>query len=320
MSRRPVLAVDSEMIMGDAMIPNRSRVFRRTCPGIAALLMVALWRVLSTPVGAAALSPAPTPGSSGYDVSYPQCGVQLPIDGSFAIVGVNAGLPWSTNPCFVQEYNWAASRTYTALYMNTANPAPSSSFYWPESGATDPALCIDSTSTSDPGCAYDYGWHAAESALVEARTALGPIAGRQPWWLDVETTNSWNGDGPSNAADIQGSIDYLRANGVPSVGIYSTGDQWRAISGGYTIFTAATYVSRWSPEFAPLYALAASPIWVAGAPSTTAAMADCGPAFTGRLAQVVQVFQSTLSTDLACTAPTSIPTNVVVPGLASDGQ
>jgi len=299
------------------MIPDRSRAFWVTLAGIA-FLMPSVWLVFSTPVGAAALSPAPTPGASGYDVSYPQCDVPLPVDGSFAIVGVNAGLPWSTNPCLAQEYSWAASRSYAALYMNTANPAPRSSFYWPESGASDPALCIDSTSTSDAGCAYDYGWHAAESALVEARAAIGSIAGKLPWWLDVETTNSWNGDGPSNAAGIQGSIDYLRASRVPSVGIYSIGYQWSAITGGYTIFTAATYVSRWSPEFAPRYALAASPIWVAGAASPTAALADCGPAFTGRLAQVVQVYQISLSPDLACTAPTAIPGNIVVPGLAND--
>ena len=193
---------------------------------------------------AAAATVTPTPGSSGWDVSYPQCGNRLPNGGSFAIVGVTHGLPFSVNSCLggaTGEYAWAASLGTPALYMNTANPAPSSNYYWPASGSYDPALCKDSTSTTDPGCAYDYGWHAAQNALNTALSAIGSVAEGIPWWLDIETGNSWNGNGISNAADIQGAIDFLHAEGVPVLGVNSTSYQWNTITGGYTVSSAPTY-------------------------------------------------------------------------------
>lgn len=285
-----------------------------------ALSLVALLTlvVLASPVGAHAAAATPSPGSTGYDVSYPQCGVSLPSDGSFAIVGVTDGLPWSTNPCLAHEYAWAASRSYSALYMNTANPAPTSSFYWPQSGSRDPALCIDSTSTVDGGCAYDYGWHAAANALASAQAAIGPAAGTVDWWLDVEIGNSWNGDAFSNAADIQGSIDYLRSQGIPAVGIYSTSEQWSFVTGGYTVSNASTYARQWAAAFVPRYPLVDSSDWVAGAPSLAAAAASCGVGFTGGVTQFAQYGAGPFGTDLAC--PASIPASRhIVPGIARDG-
>ena len=61
--------------------------------------------------------------ATGYDVSFPQCGRSLPRDGSFGIVGVTNGLPWSANPCLATQYKWADSKSSApSLYMNTANP------------------------------------------------------------------------------------------------------------------------------------------------------------------------------------------------------
>jgi hypothetical protein len=133
---------------------------------VAAFLLLLVFAAGSSAAGAASLTP--TSGSTGWDVSYPQCGAKLPTSGSFAVVAVNDGRPYSLNPCLGGsngEYAWAVSRGTPALYMNTANPAPSSSYYWPTSSTSDPVLCLDSTSTTDPGCAYDYGWHAAGNAL-----------------------------------------------------------------------------------------------------------------------------------------------------------
>jgi len=258
---------------------------------------------------AAASATAPPPGSVGHDVSYPQCTTAgsssttvTSLGGAFGIVGVTNGLPWSANSCLGSESGWALGLPdQPALYTNTANPAPHSSFFWPTSGSRAPALCMDSTSTTDPGCAYDYGWHAAQNALS---TAEAPVTGAAtlPWWLDVETGNSWNGSGSSNTADLQGFADYLRSQGVPSVGIYSSASSWSAITGGYTVGNAASYQSQWASEFAPAYPLAQSPIWVAGAGSAGQASSTCGaPAFTGTSPSLAQYRDGTgYDADLVC--------------------
>jgi hypothetical protein len=256
-------------------------IHRRSLALLVAVLLLLLFAAGSLAAGAASLTPAP--GSTGWDISYPQCGTKLPTSGTFAVVGVNDGRPYSLNPCLggsKGEYAWAVSRGTPALYMNTANPAPSSSYYWPTSGKQDPALCIDSTSTTDPGCAYDYGWHAAGNALDAAIKAIGFAAGQIPWWLDVETANSWNGNGASNAADIQGAIDLLRSRGVPVVGVYSTGYQWSIITGGYTVSDV--------------------PGWVAGATTARGAAANCKTSFTGGTTRLAQYKSNKLDADLAC--------------------
>jgi hypothetical protein len=268
---------------------------------VAAVLALLVFAASSFAAGAASLTP--TPGSTGWDVSYPQCGTKLPTSGTFAVVGVSDGQPYSLNPCLggsKGEYAWAVSRGTPALFMNTANPAPTSSYYWPASGTSYPALCIDSTSTKDPGCAYDYGWYAAGNAL-DAALAIDSKAWQIPWWLDVETANSWNGDGMSNAADIQGAMDLLHSRGVPIVGVYSTSYQWNAITGGYTVTSAPTYLKSWSAEFTPLVPLSEVRGWVAGALTASGAAANCKTSFTvGPRPLLAQYRSSKLDADLAC--------------------
>lgn len=259
---------------------------------------VALLVALFNPAAAAAEEPQP--GAIGYDVSFPQCGARLPRDGSFGIVGVNAGLPWSENPCFASQFRWAQSRGDAAIYMNTANPAPHSDYYWSAAGASDPALCSDNKSTSDPGCAYNYGWHAAEHALDVAIKAVGSEAVKVEWWLDVEEANSWNGDGYSNAADIQGSIDYLRSEGVPRVGVYSTPAQWRAITGGYSRTSASEYAAKWDGSFSPKVPLDEVRNWIAGAVSKRQAQANCASTLTGVPAYLSQYSAKGFDANLVC--------------------
>src|SRR5207237_8960028 len=56
------------------------------------------------------------PGSTGYDISFPQCGGAYPA-GGFGIVGVNGGYPFvHYNPCLADEY---AHSPRAALYINT---------------------------------------------------------------------------------------------------------------------------------------------------------------------------------------------------------
>ncbi len=254
-----------------------------------------------SPMAAASTTSAPPPAaSSGHDISWPQCGAAYPTDGSFGIVGVTNGRAWSKNPCLGSEYQWAAGYPRTPdLYMNTANPAPHSSYYWPASGAKDPALCKDATVTTDPGCAYDYGWHTAADALATSKAALGANA-QGVWWLDVETGNTWNGDTSSNAADVQGSIDYLISQHVAGVGVYSTGYQWGVITGGYSTSNYSTYAAAWNAEFASPNGLSGVPSWVAGASGPSDAPGYCTSSFLGTATWLVQYIAGGFDVDYAC--------------------
>lgn len=266
---------------------------------------------LATPAVAGGSAPA---GSAGHDISYPQCvgtsGTSaVGLRGQFGIVGVTDGLPWYANPCLAGEYGWAAGLpSAPGFYMNTANPAPHSSHYWPASGSSAPALCRDASSTTDPGCAYDYGWHTAAYALATATVATSGAASL-PWWLDVESANSWNGNGSANAADLQGAVDYLRSHGAPAVGVYSSTADWSSITGGYTVITAAAYQAGWASEFVAQYPLSTSPAWVAGLAGASSAAATCdAPAFTGALPALAQYDDgSGFDADLVCGAGVTPP-------------
>jgi hypothetical protein len=237
----------------------------------------------------------------GHDVSYPQCGSALPTGSAFGIVGINNGRPFSTNPCLSRQYQWAAGLPSEAgVYVNTSNPAPNSAYYWPRSGSKDPALCKDSGSRTDPGCAYDYGWHAAADALATGKE-LGKAVLGHTWWLDVETTNRWNGNGRTNTALLQGMYDYLRSHGVRKVGLYSTGFQWREITGGYTTSSAREYQTAWKTHFTPRYPLHAAPLWVATAGSSSTARNACSTSFTGGPTRMVQFLgKDGFDTNLIC--------------------
>jgi len=218
------------------------------------------------------------PGSKGFDVSFPQCGSRLPRDGDFAIVGVNSGLPWSSNPCVKTQYQWASTKdTPAGFYTNTANPGPPSP-YWNRPG---PRACTDLQSYDDTACSYNYGWNAAEQSFSVAVAASSTSAATQAfWWLDVETMNSWESTTRANAATIQGYIDYFRSKGVSNVGIYSTPHQWSIITGGYRLNDV--------------------PNWVAGASSERTARSNCQSSFSGGEVLLSQYGGKSYGKNLAC--------------------
>jgi hypothetical protein len=264
---------------------------------LVAVLALAIAVALSLTSTAWAADP---PGTDGHDISHPQCDQQLPVGSAFGIVGINHGRPFSTNPCLQAQYRWASGRPSAAVYVNTSNPGPASAYYWPASGRSDPARCTDSKSTTDPGCAYDYGWHAAAYALTAGRQLGVAILGRT-WWLDVETGNTWTGNGISNTAVLQGMLDYLRDHGVARVGLYSTGYQWQRITGGYTASTAADYRRSWSPNVTPDYPLHEAPLWVAGGGSSGSARVKCSTSFSGGPAVMVQfIGKDGFDTNIRC--------------------
>ena len=184
------------------------------------------------------------------------------------------GRPYGDNPCLAKEYTWgAAAPAPVSFYMNTANPG-SQSVHWTTPG---PKSC-DGTST-DVGCAYNYGWNAAEHAFNYALGQTG-AASQSSWWLDVETANTWSMNSVVNNADLQGAIDYFESKPL-TVGIYTTPSQWGTITGGQT---------------------RALPNWVPGASTPTQAMSWCTPSrsITGGPVSVVQYPAQGYDGDIRC--------------------
>jgi hypothetical protein len=176
---------------------------------------------------------------TGSDVSYPQCNKPLPTGQAFGIVGVNGGKPTTWNSCLSQQLAWAAnsaggtSQPKVQLYVNTANPGPASP-NWPTTGTSpyDNGTC---TGLNDAVCAYQYGKARAAEDLAKI---TGP--GNYVWWLDAEidptgkTGNTWDttaGGTQRNVAVLEGMVDALHAGGVGTVGLYSTANQWKLITG-----------------------------------------------------------------------------------------
>jgi hypothetical protein len=239
--------------------------------------------------------------ASGYDISYPQCGGPFPATPTFGIVGVNDGVVHSTNPCLgtgdgPSELSWAESSGHPAFYANTADPGPAYSSFWPN-GQTSPQTC-DGTNTE--ACSYDYGWNMAAYSFAAAVTAEQELnatsptasAASVPWWLDVETGNSWQtlesdyGNTPSSGSNdlaaLSGASAYLANEGVASIGFYSTSTQWTEITGGTGQFQA-------------------DPSWVAGFRSVKTAASGCSATgFTGGRIALTQYPAGGFDADYAC--------------------
>lgn len=252
-----------------------------------------------TPTVTPSPTPTPAPLLIGYDVSYPQCGAELPAEFAFAVVGVNGGRVHRPNPCLgpgeqPSQLEWAGRDVQ--LYANTGNPGPNLSRFWP-TGEAGPRSCVDAgwfTGADTHDCAYLYGWNAAADSYrtaVEAFVALGwaePDAEMLPWpttwWLDVETANSWRPDRSLNVATLEGARDYLESMEVAAVGFYSTPRLWDRITGGTEAF-------------------ADHPAWHAGAGDLADAEQRCETeeAFTGGELAMVQWVSDGLDHNIRCT-------------------
>lgn len=294
----------------------RRRVLTLTL-GVFALLVSAATPALAvdpiyleeTPIPRRTAAPAPTTDASpapgftrisvapGYDVSYPQCGKELPESFSIAIVGVNGGRVYSLNPCLGPDGDDASLLEWAGpdaeLYANTGNPGPALSSYWPE-GQTTPRACNTRANPGDdtPDCSYVYGWNAAAHSYAMALAAYidlewadadaERIPGNPTWWLDVETVNSWRLDRTLNVATLQGAVDYLESMDVTEVGFYSTPLLWWWITGGTDAF-------------------ADHPSWHAGARNQADAEDRCdGDGFTGGELHMVQWVENNLDHNHRC--------------------
>jgi hypothetical protein len=235
------------------------------------------------------------PTGAGVDISYPQCAshshVELSANVPFAIVGVNGGVASTSNPCFLSEYNSAlllagtTQQPHAAVYVNTGNPSLAAT-WWPSADRTQSGSRVfnpNGTCAHEAGaaCAYIYGYSMAQADYRRVHDALVRVPAM--WWLDVETSNTWQSDVVANSASLIGMVDYFESRGL-EVGIYSTSYQWGKIAG-------ATL---------PASHLAGLPSWLAGG-SAVGAPAGCEkPPLTpgGRVAMVQYV--TNLDNDYSC--------------------
>jgi hypothetical protein len=257
-------------VSGTNTIPRALRRSVVILAGLLALLAVMAHPVSAHPMGTRTIGPATTSpytsGSTGYDVSWPNCAAKPPAHPSFGIVGVSDGTGYSQNPCLTQEAAWFPS---LSLYVNTGWNDQS-----PYINPNSPKVCV----TGDSNClAYNYGYNAGVYALNYANSQNIHTS---VWWLDVETGNTWNADTTQNRNSLQGEYDALVANGVSTVGVYSTTYQWDTVTG--------TWLNNW-------------PNWGATTVRTASKAATfcSGHQFTGGPTYLIQ-FTGALDQDYAC--------------------
>lgn len=258
----------------------------------------------ASPTATPTPAPTPAPEPIGHDISYPQCGEPYPDPLAFAIVGVNRGRVFSTNPCFApgeepSQLEWAGRDA--ELYFNTGNPGPRASRFWP-SGQTEPRPCDTRRAPGEDtiDCAYVYGWNSAAAAYTSALAAFVELdwadadAERLPGdvtiWLDVEPANSWRNDRALNRAALEGAVAYLESAGVERIGFYSTPRLWNRITGGSDLFD----------EY---------PAWHAGARDRADAERRCREerAFTGGELAMVQWVEDGFDLNIRCDAVEPAP-------------
>ena len=201
-------------------------------------------------------------GQVGFDISYPNCAEPPPDTQSFTVIGLNAGRPFTTNPCFAGE--WAAVGQPRSVYINTA--------YSPTLARHITSDCAAAANAKgfrpSPRRAYAVGCSEAAAALEQ----LGGTTA-EAVWLDIEPGNSWSPRRILNAAAIKGILEHLLTMSPrPIVGIYSNQAYWQQIVGRWTSLRVPEWIATGAPDppGCPT-GFAAGPVWIA---QTTAGLLD----------------------------------------------
>ena len=206
-----------------------------------------------------------------------------------------------------------------SVYVNTSDPGNvfngAAESGWPTSGATPYGTCTTTTVDTSSGpavvgqdsqpCAWEFGHQEAAQDTSWLRAAAQSINRQSPpvsvpttpraypWWLDVETTNTWQQQPAGqamNVAVLQGFVVGLRAGGAQSVGVYAPPNQWLAITGGTSSSTTT---------------LGGLPTWIPGAGNETGAQAVCaGVSFTAGSVTLAQFPDGSFDGDVSCGRPT----------------
>ncbi len=255
--------------------------------GLVLALAVAVF-ALRAPADAADIFPV---GTTGYDVSFPQCNGPLPaLPYAFAIVGATGGRAFTTNACLPAQYTWAsANGRQPSLYMNLKSPVGSNA----EEALSGPLGACQPTDEMCKG--YNFGWKTAAHAVAYAKAQSATPAS---WWLDIETTSSWLTDTNANARVIQGAIDFLKPTGV-TLGIYSNPGQWQTIAGNF------------SPGL---------PVWTTTAAGAVEAPSLCSRPFGGGQVVLVQYLLNNFDANYACRVEDRVATPVPTTPLGPAGS
>ena len=251
------------------MIVQRRRFMRGA---VGAFLVLSL---LVTPALHTTAQGIYTSTSTGYDISFPQCGGTYPRPNAylFGVVGITNGHAFRNNPCFASEYAWATGpMAPESVYVNLNEDIGTTA----ANGDTGP---YGGACAPDTAChALNYGYNAASSAYTYATQQASAFAA-QMWWLDIETENSWSeSDLSLNQDIITGALRFLHDERHFMVGIYSTPSMWKEITGG------------WQNGL---------PTWVGGGTKGNAPSL-CGTGFTGGPVYLVQYARGAYDGNYAC--------------------
>lgn len=264
---------------------------------------------LGRPLGG--VEPNSVPAVAGADVSYPECGAALPLGQAFGVVGVNGGRANTFNPCLAAELLWADYRSSgdsvqprVSVYLNTGDPGNSylgqEVADWPNSGVTPYGACLPSVIYArlfgagqvSPACAFEYGYQKAEAdvlwlSIATARDHLPTQPAAYPFWLDVETTNSWQNSTLLNTVDLEGMVYALQVAGVDRLGVYAFTPQWIQITGGSISLVSGS--------------LEATSDWIPVGGSLATAESGCHqPPFIGAALTITQFASGPFDADFAC--------------------
>jgi LysM repeat protein len=192
-------------------------------------------------------------GQVGIDVSYPNCAAPLPGTHGFAVIGLNAGRPFTTNPCFADE--WAAAGPPRSLYINTAYSPTLARHITPDCAAAAAEQSLGPATRR----AYMVGCSEGAAALAQLGGTTAEVV-----WLDIEPGNSWSSRRMLNAAAIRGILEQLLTHSPPpTVGIYSNATYWQQIVGRWLSLSVPEWIATGAPDPPGCPAgFAAGPVWL----------------------------------------------------------
>ncbi len=196
-------------------------------------------------------------GAAGYDLSYPNCINPPPPADSFAVVGVNGGRPFTSNPCFNSEYAVArASPLLPSVYLNAAYSPTLARHLTPD------CRLLGASQQLGPAEQNAYAIGCSEAEASDPLLSAVPTAAI---WIDIEPANTWSKRQSLNRAAIEGFLGHLLTRTPrPVVGIYSAASYWQGITGAWNTPAIPEWIATGpvpDPPGCP-QPFAAGPVWL----------------------------------------------------------